>query len=174
MRYIGIDPGKAGGIACVTASSGAVAVKMPESDRDILDLLRRWVADEDGSCFAMLEKVHSSPQMGVASAFTFGQGWGRLRMALAAAWIPFDLVSPQAWQKALGCRTGGNIGAKVAADKGITKRRAQELFPHLTVTHAIADALLLAEYCRRVKTGQANSPAVRPAAAPQRAGTSLF
>ena len=36
-------------------------------------------------------------------------------------------------------------------DKNVTKRRAQELFPGARVTHAVADALLLAEYCRRLE-----------------------
>ena len=45
---------------------------------------------------------------------------------------------PQVWQKALGCMTGG--------DKNVTKRRAQELFPGHKITHATADALLIAHY----------------------------
>ena len=36
-------------------------------------------------------------------------------------------------------------------DKNVTKSRAQELFPELKITHAIADALLIAEYGRRVR-----------------------
>jgi hypothetical protein len=36
-------------------------------------------------------------------------------------------------------------------DKNVSKRRAQELFPQLKVTHATADALLIAEYGRRQK-----------------------
>ncbi len=67
-------------------------------------------------------------------------------MALVAAGIAFDEVTPQRWQKMLGCRSKG--------DKNVTKRRAQDLFPQVRVTHALADALLLAEYCRRVKLGQ--------------------
>jgi len=34
-------------------------------------------------------------------------------------------------------------------DKNVSKRRAQELFPEIKITHAIADALLIAEYARR-------------------------
>jgi len=41
----------------------------------------------------------------------------------------------------MGCLTKG--------DKNVSKRRAQELFPALKVTHAIADALLIAEFARR-------------------------
>jgi hypothetical protein len=36
-------------------------------------------------------------------------------------------------------------------DKNVTKSRAQELFPEVKVTHAIADALLIAEYGRRIR-----------------------
>jgi hypothetical protein len=66
-------------------------------------------------------------------------------MALTAADVPFDEVLPVKWQTVMGCRSGG--------DKNITKARAQQLFPHVKVTHAIADALLLAEFCRRAQWG---------------------
>jgi hypothetical protein len=85
----------------------------------------------------------ASPQMGVTSAFTFGKGYGGLLMLLTALDIPFDQITPRKWQTAMGCLSGG--------DKNVTKRRAQQLFPKLTITHAIADALLLAEFCRRVR-----------------------
>jgi hypothetical protein len=78
--------------------------------------------------------------MGVKSAFTFGQGYGRLEMALTAANVPFKRVTPQVWQKSMKCLTGG--------DKNISKGRAQEMFPSLKITHATADALLIAEYAR--------------------------
>jgi len=32
----------------------------------------------------------------------------------------------------------------------VSKRKAQELFPAIKITHAIADALLIAEYGRRM------------------------
>ena len=80
-------------------------------------------------------------EMGVKSAFTFGNGFGHIEMALTAAAIPFERVRPQVWQKALGCLTKG--------DKNITKQKAQEMFPIVKITHAIADALLIAEYNRR-------------------------
>jgi hypothetical protein len=36
-------------------------------------------------------------------------------------------------------------------DKNVSKRKAQELFPQLKITHATADALLLAEFGRRAQ-----------------------
>jgi hypothetical protein len=145
---IGIDPGVNGGIAWITDGKPCVE-KMPDTLQDLWDLLcdikqgqgpspglRLSVAVE--GCKAYIEQVHSSPQMGVKSAFTFGQGYGRLEMALTCASIPFERVRPQVWQKALGCLTKG--------DKNVSKRRAQELYPQLKITHATADALLIATY----------------------------
>ena len=145
MRYqtiIGIDVGTNGGIAWITDGKPCVE-KMPGSLRDLWDLIcditNHPRSTVDGRKYkAYLEQVHSSPQMGVKSAFTFGNGFGHLEMALTAAGIPFERIRPQVWQKAMGCMTKG--------DKNVSKRKAQELFPSIKVTHAIADALLIASY----------------------------
>jgi crossover junction endodeoxyribonuclease RuvC len=143
MISIGIDPGKSGGLVAIHPDGEVEAWKMPATERDIWS----FFGDFNRSLgrlppvFAAIEKVHSMPGQGVASCFAFGMGYGGLRMALIAAGIPFETVTPQKWQKALGCLSKG--------DKNVTKARAQELFPAIKVTHAIADALLIAEYCRR-------------------------
>lgn len=137
---IGIDPGKNGGISYVYGTEPvSFAWKMPESDREVFCLLSD--ISKGVVCGAVIEAVWSSPQMGVASAFTFGRGVGALHMALAALRIPFLEVRPQVWQKDLGCLTGG--------DKNITKALATQLFPTVKVTHSVADALLIAEWGRR-------------------------
>lgn len=147
MTTIGIDPGKNGGIAWITNGKPCVE-KMPETIKDLWDLLDsiRWSTIGNGKCgdpcTAFIEAVHSSSQMGVTSAFTFGQGFGRLEMAIQGIGFRMERVSPQKWQKAMGCLTKG--------DKNVSKRRAQELFPSMKVTHATADALLICEYGRRI------------------------
>lgn len=143
MNIIGIDPGKNGGIAVIDERGIAYADKMPETLQDLFEHFNSLGLSYIGNCKALIEQVHSSPQMGVKSAFTFGNGFGHLEMALTAIGIPFERIRPQAWQKALGCMTKG--------DKNVSKRRAQELFPTLKITHATADSLLIAEYGRRMK-----------------------
>lgn len=138
--YVGIDPGQSGGIAVIFPDGNATAWKMPETDKDIWEALTGWPA-EAGEIFALIETVHAMPKQGVASTFKFGMGYGALRMALIASGIRHEGVRPQAWQKELGCLTGG--------DKNVSKARAQQLFPSLKITHALADALLIAEYARR-------------------------
>jgi Holliday junction resolvasome RuvABC endonuclease subunit len=146
MIVIGIDPGTNGGIAWITDGKPCVE-KMPDTLQDLWELIQDITTNGTPKerllkachgCKAYLEQVHSSPQMGVKSAFTFGNGFGHLEMALTAAGIPFERVRPQVWQKAMGCMTKG--------DKSVSKRKAQELFPSMKVTHATADALLIASY----------------------------
>jgi crossover junction endodeoxyribonuclease RuvC len=137
---IGIDPGVNGAIAWIQAGKPCVE-KMPDTLADLWELIESIKYGND--CRAYIEAVHSSPQMGVKSSFTFGQGYGRLEMALTAAEIPFERVRPQVWQKSMGCLTKG--------DKNVSKRKAQEMFPQLKITHATADALLIAEYGRRLQ-----------------------
>jgi hypothetical protein len=145
---IGVDPGKSGGIAWIDETGKPCVEKMPDTLKDLWELIDN-IAIGNPYCKrytyvkAYLEQISSSPQMGVVSAFTFGNGYGHLEMALTAAGIPFERVRPQVWQKAMGCLTKG--------DKNVSKRKAQELFPHLKITHATADACLIAEYGRRLQ-----------------------
>lgn len=157
MRYIGIDPGASGGIAMIDDRSAefVLAWKMPATDCDILALLENVIFydGQRGVVHAVIEKVNPGvfgrpgAKMGVVSAFTFGGGYRALKMALAACRIPYDEALPMKWQTAMQCRSKG--------DKNITKARAQALFPQIKVTHAIADALLIAEFCRRLHSGAA-------------------
>ena len=150
MKYeitIGIDPGANGGIAWIDYNGKACVEKIPDTLQDLWELLCDITnypkSSIDGRSYkAYIEQVASSPQMGVVSAFSFGRGYGNLEMALTAAGIPFERVRPQVWQKALGCMTKG--------DKNVSKSKAQELFPDRKVTHATADALLIAYYGTKI------------------------
>lgn len=144
MVYIGIDPGASGGIAAIVGGLVRAQV-MPATKRDILDVLREAQA-LDVTAHAVLERVWSSPGWGHVGAFKFGGSFHSLEMALLACNIPYDLVLPRRWQAEMGV----SYPAGRPRDKNITKRRAQALFPFRRITHGVADALLLAEYCRRV------------------------
>lgn len=145
--HLACDPGINGGLAFIPDNdpSKAWAVKMPETIGDLWEVINNIALyncqGEMAGVHCCLESVHSMPGQGVASSFKFGRGFGNLEMALTASGIPFTYVTPQKWQKELGCLTKG--------DKNVSKSRSQQLFPHIKVTHAIADSLLIAEYCRR-------------------------
>lgn len=136
---IGIDPGVSGGIAWIHPSGDCLAISMPETEHDLWEHISILAAR--GVALAVVEVVAARPGAGVSGMFKFGKSYGALRMAVVAARIRLELVTPSVWQGKMNCRTKG--------DKNITKALAQRLFPRLKVTHAVADALLLAEYGRR-------------------------
>lgn len=158
--YLGVDPGVSGGWA-VISDTGAVVLtmKMGDGPAEIAQqpmTCRQRVMMALGAGYdvrAVVERVHSSPQMGVASAFTFGKNVGAILAALTAHGIPVDEVPPKTWQKVMGVV----YPQGKPRDKNVTKRRAQQVFPSLTVTHAIADALLLAEFARRIDRATAGT-----------------
>jgi hypothetical protein len=140
--YIGIDPGMSGAIAVQDELVGKVfTYKLDTTERDIHDSLLHSFDSEHGKMFAVIERVNAMPKQGISSTFKFGRSYGFLRGCLISLGIPFEEVSPAVWQRAMGCLSKG--------DKNVTKAKAQQLFPQVKVIHATADALLLAEYCRR-------------------------
>lgn len=152
--YVGIDPGASGGIAALSGERMEV-YPMPQTLGDL------WAVFEFlgsvGGFFAVIEKVGGyvgEAQPG-SSAFKFGQSYGSLLMALTAAMIPYEEVTPQRWQKAMGITPRKNReGETKTSFKNRLKQKAQQLFPAVKVTLAVADALLIAEYCRRKREGK--------------------
>ena len=144
MDYLGIDPGKTGGIAFI-GSGEPVAIAMPPTERDIYDA----IASRDVE-FAVIEKVHSMPGQGVASSFTFGANYGFLRGCLVALEIPFADPTPQKWMRALGIRTKKKSETP-SQWKNHLRQQSQQLFPMIKITRATADALLIAAYCYRLR-----------------------
>jgi crossover junction endodeoxyribonuclease RuvC len=141
--YLGVDPGASGALALVDEHGGHVATcRLSETLADVAAWLehRRGL---HGIAFATLERVGAFPGQGVSSMFKFGQSAGFLEGLLVALRIPYALVGPSVWQTKMNCRTGG--------DKNVSKAAAQRLWPHVAITHATADALLIAEYTRRTR-----------------------
>lgn len=148
VAHIGVDPGISGGLCLVIESGFVDARKMPATPVEIAALMREFRGIVRTRCgdvpnnriAATIEHVWSMPGQGHVGPFTFGKSYGILLGVIAA--FGFDLrgVVPRVWQDAMQCRTGGQ--------KNISKARAQQLFPDVKMSHAIADACLIAEYSR--------------------------
>ena len=152
MIIIGIDPGQLGGIAalCDEPEEGDVPriFPTPKTEGDI-----SWQIESLGGSFAYIEHVHSFPKQGVASTWKFAQNYGFLRGCLVTLGIPFEEVSPMKWQKAMGLLVYNKKLTKTQK-KNRNKQKAQQLFPGLKLTHATADAILIAEYGRRLRNAK--------------------
>lgn len=155
MLFLGVDPGVSGGIAVIDTVSDIVeARKMPATERELLDTVGTMT--EGGKCFGFLEKLGGMPRSPDGRAMqspktmlVMGTNYGMCRMALVAAEVSFDEVLPRTWQKhfSLVFPAGKYTSTQ---KKNLHKQKAERMFPGVKVTHHVADALLIAEYCRRL------------------------
>ncbi len=159
--YLGIDPGASGGITTLYPDGDVLSTKMLETETDIWEYIEAVAASgrQGAGIFATIEKVHAMPGNGVTGMFKFGMNYGLLRMALVGNRIPFDEVTPQHWQKKLLVNprrkdSDSKTGESQTEFKNRLKQKAQQLFPKIKVTLAIADSLLISEYCRRKCEGR--------------------
>lgn len=145
-RYIGIDPGRNGGVS-VMCNDGEVLLveKMPQTPQDLLSLLEEF--KENSIC--VLERVGGMPGNGGSAMFNFGKGYGHIQMALIALGIPCEEVTPNKWEKSFQLGSSGKCSKTEWKNK--LKSKAQQLFPKLgkKITLATCDALLICEYGRR-------------------------
>ena len=161
MITIGIDPGVSGGIAVFHERAGHVEIHTlkfaDKTEADVAKWLRGFcLGGESPMCY--LEQVGAAGggplgrRQGANSMFTFGKSYGFLRGVLVALGIPFEDVRPAKWLHAMGLKGIKDEGQ--TAKKNRHKQKAQQLFPHVKLTHATADAILLAEYARRMERGE--------------------
>lgn len=168
MKIVGIDPGLSGAIALLGKGSRThiwdtptLAVKVGKGQRiydaqSMVELLRQIKPD-----FVVLERQQAmvgfrkNPQTGLAekvtqgasSTFKTGYGYGLWLGILIGMGIPHLVVSPQTWQKEM---YQGAVGEGKARSMYV----AGQLFPGIHILkskYGWADALLLAEYGRRIR-----------------------
>ena len=144
--FIGIDPGKSGGIACIDTEDG-ICYTVPYSDKELLDLC----SSESGkgqNVVCCLEKVGAMPGQGVVSMFSFGQSVGYIKGVLESFRIPYQEITPQKWKREFG----------LTSDKAKSAEVCRKLFPDISLLatprckkphDGMTEALLMAEYARR-------------------------
>ena len=152
MIYIGIDPGKNGGIAKINTDTGFVKT-VTFSEESLISELEGYFMFDKSPLRCVLEKVNAMPGQGVVSMFNFGQNYGFIQGVLKAYGIPYELVTPQKWKKEFSCTSDKNTSIEVC----------KRLFPNVNLKatdrcrkdhDGMAEALLIAEYGRRHYNGR--------------------
>lgn len=161
--WLGIDPGVAGAVAVLDHHGRIARVsRAPYEhgayDRQAMALLiasaleLARAAGADLYCYieATAAFAGEGRSIGAKSAITIGRGGGLWEMALVAAMVPHEVVSPQRWQKEVGITKG------MAADpKERAHQMAQRLWPHQDwgkskkAAEGLKDAALIGEAARR-------------------------
>lgn len=152
---IGVDPGLTGGIAVLSEHVKPVLWVMPVTGKavDFNKLAYYLEATVPGHLF--LERSQAFPKMGVCSAFNYGSSFWGVQAICATLSLPVTLVAPNKWHRAL-------VPGRDGDPKDRALRVARQLFPDVALVqpgcrkeHAgLVDAILLAEFGRRVLAGQ--------------------
>jgi hypothetical protein len=141
--FVGIDPGKSGGVS-ILYNNSYNAIKCPNTVQEMaMALVSIKGMAPDIPIYACIESVHSMPGQGVKSTFTFGQGYGQWLGILATLKIPYIQVTPHKWMKHFG-----PMPKEKKDRKNHLKHLAQQRYPNVNVTLAVADALLIATYLK--------------------------
>lgn len=143
-RFIAIDPGASGGIAWRDDDKAIHTARMPETEGDILSLLRRFKMSDYTVYMEEVGGYVGKAQPGSAM-FVFGRNTGFLIGAIMALGFRLEMVRPQTWQKNLGIGTSRTCASK-SEWKNKLKALAQRKFPAANVTLATSDALLILDY----------------------------
>lgn len=144
--FIGIDPGKNGGIAQIDTENGVICTE-PYSDTALITACNEANYGTNG-VICCLEKVGAMPGQGVVSMFNFGQSVGYIKGVLESFRIPYQEITPQKWKREFG----------LSSDKAASAEICRKLFPDINLLatprskkphDGMAEALLMAEYARR-------------------------
>lgn len=147
MNIMGIDPGFSGAIAVIDGNSNKILSlhDMPtlKGDKNYLNInALKDILNEHKIDYAYLEHAQAMPKQGVVGMFRYGEVFGVIQGILHALRVPYELVKPQVWKKAI------MSGMEKSKDSSIWK--AEQLFPEFICKrkkdHGKAEALLIAWY----------------------------
>ena len=161
MKYFGgIDTGKSGGSAVLDRKGKLVDSMHSEDRKDVIEFLKKWSKKD---VFFRVEKNNAMPMQGVVSMFTFGGYCHGVLWCLDTLGIAYEEVRPQYWQKrllipprkkkkVLNKKLKKKTWKFVESPPEFKKRLAKEArkrFPKDDIHDNVADAVLIAEGCRR-------------------------
>jgi hypothetical protein len=168
QKFLGIDPGKSGGIALLTDDDILQVWPMPSSERMVASFFEKRIIPA-GITFALIE--HEQGWSGEAQdrVTKFIRGFGILLGILYMSHIDFDEIWAQTWHKALGIKQRYKppkpkpgfalVNFIPEETKAQFKNRlcghAKQLFPghDSDLDLDTCDAALIAETARRIRTG---------------------
>jgi len=106
--FVGIDPGLHGFAAEIGRDGGIRLTRVPVIDvggklsydlPGMVALARTW---SGSATVALIEQQGPMPGNGAVGNFAVGFGWGLWRMALTAADVPVEVITPLKWKTAMG------------------------------------------------------------------------
>ena len=166
---MGVDPGKTGAVASLSKDGSRITISDFEIDPlkriDTISLRRIFTAirsyHEDDEVICCLEKSQAMPGQGTVSMFGYGVTYGIILATLDLCDIKVVEITPQKWKKEFDLNSNKKLG--IIKTKEDSVEMAIKLFPSreeffrrpkkkegYVLLHGRSDAILIAEYCRRL------------------------
>ena len=149
--FMGIDPGKNGGVAVINEIpdyEAVVSFRCPDTVNKMAFSLMATIPSDISfnDVLVTVEHVHAMPSNGVVSMFSFGQNLGRWEGILASFELNVSYVGPRAWMQHYDCKPKMERKDRKRYLRGI----AENLFPNIKMTFNVSDALLIANYNKEI------------------------
>ena len=149
--FVGIDPGKNGGVAVINevpGYEGVIAFRCPKTPHQMAFTLMATIPEDVpySDVLVTVEHVHAMPKNGVVSMFSFGQNLGQWEGILGAFELNPIYAGPRTWMEHYDCKPRMDKKDRKRYLRGI----AEKLFPNIKMTFNISDALLIANYNKEV------------------------
>lgn len=177
--YIGIDPGKNGGIAIIDSDGKFIEKHLIPKIKDDIDIhsfydifiqIKENCKSLNTNIHVCTESVHSIFGSSAGSNFTFGYVVGIIDTIIIAHNLPYSKVQPKDWQKNIWQEyeierepSKKDKNGKLKPGKVLTKltslKACKRLYPDVDLRatersknqhDGLVDALLIATYCRRM------------------------
>ena len=158
---VGIDPGKTGAIVALDMDGTPIEWMAADHPREgytvkgkrgrdyVPAVMALWLTQREGVRLVLVEQQQARPIEGRSSVLQTGFGYGLWVGILAALRIPYRVVSPGAWTRAVlgsapkaGARKARSIVAASAQVPGLPLTWDRKTKPH----DGLADAALIAQY----------------------------
>ncbi len=145
-KYIGIDPGKSGGLVIIDETGEAKAYKCPDKVFDMSVLFKIAIGGTAPDKVKLLmERVWARPNNAVRSAFAYGVNYGQWMGIVACHEVPLQTCLPTDWIRYYEC----SKDLEYQERKRWLKEKAKSLYPNLNVTLMTADSILIADYAMK-------------------------
>lgn len=168
MNYLAIDPGSKGFITLLKEDGTREFYSMLDGDTlDMAKFIRDAILRYSGNIMAVMEEVHSIFGSSSKATFSFGEINGYIKGVLTALNVPYTLIQPKKWQKAVWINQDLVYESKTDKDgksrrqintKQTSYNAARRLFPTVDLRRTDkcknfddnkVDSILIAEYARR-------------------------
>ena len=145
FKYIGIDPGKSGGVTIIHGKK-IKTYKCPQRTEDMAILFSLLIGDPSSYDVKLLmERVWARPNNAVRSAFAYGVNYGQWMGIIACHEVPLQTCLPNQWISYYDC----DKKLEYQERKRWLKEKAKSLYPNLNITLTTADSVLIADYAMK-------------------------